>query len=84
MIAFALDDRGGFPDYDLPYTRDSWLHFGPWHEFEAGRGSEIEGDANLGGNHYYMLSNPRGVPINIRHRITNGEPNVVWKLYRYR
>ncbi len=84
MIAFALDDRGGFPDYDLPYTRDSWQYFGPWHEFEAGRGSEIEGDANLGGNHYYMLNNPRGVPVNIRHRITNGEPNVVWKLYRYR
>ena len=84
MIAFALDDRGDFPEYDLPYTLNSWEHFGPWYEFEAGGGSDIRGDANLGGNHYYMISNPRGIPVNIRHRIANEEPNLVWKLFRHR
>lgn len=84
MIAFALDDRGGFQEYELPFTLDSWRHFGPWHEFEAGNGADLGGDANVGGQHYYMLSNPRGIPINIRHRITIGEPNIVWKIFRYR
>lgn len=84
MIAFALDDRGDFPEYDLPFTRDSWRHFGPWHEFEAGNGDDIYGNAHLGGNQYYMLSNPDGLPLNIRHRITAGEPDMVWKIFRYR
>ncbi|WP_420449341.1 Ig-like domain-containing protein [Candidatus Palauibacter sp.] len=84
MIAFALDDRSDFPEYDLPFTRDSWRHFEPWYEFEAGNGADIWGDANLGGNHYYMLVNRRGIPLNIRHRITDGEPNMVWKVFRYR
>lgn len=84
MIAFALDDRSPFDEYGNPFIADTWRHFGPWYDFEAGDGDDIWGDANLGGNHYYMLDNPRGIPVSIRHRITDGDPNMVWKIIRYR
>ena len=83
MIAFALDDRSAFPEYQLPFTRDSWLYFQPWYEFDAGRGQSVAGDANLGGNHYYMLRNPAGIPVNIRHR-AEANADIVWKIFRYR
>ncbi len=84
MIAFALDDRSSFDEYRNPYIANTWQAFGPWYEFRVGSGSEIHGDANLGGNHYYLLDNSEGIPVSIRHQIREGDPQMVWKVFRYR
>lgn len=84
MISFALDDRGGLPEYDLPFIDRAWQHFEPWETIRVGGGQAAGGQSAIGGNYYFMVENPLGVGGSIHLNVTDGDADMEWKLVRYR
>ena len=83
MLSFALDDRAPFDEYDIPFVRNAWQHFGPAQEIRLGDGEELSVTASRAGNLYYVLTGG-AEPASVRLRIVSGEPKMAWKVVRFR
>ena len=84
MISFALDDRGGLPEYDIPFIDSAWRHFEPWETIRLGKGVAAGGQSAVGGNYYFMVEDAEGIGGSVHLKVTDGDANVEWKLVRYR
>ncbi len=84
MVSFALDDRGGLPEYDIPFIDRAWQHFEPWATISVGAGQAAGGQSAIGGNYYFLVSDPRGIGGSVQLEVTDGGAHMEWKLVRYR
>ena len=84
MVSFALDDRGGIPEYDIPFIDRAWQHFEPWETIRIGDGQAAGGQSASGGNYYFLVNNPRGVAGSVQLEVADGDAHMEWKLVRYR
>ncbi len=84
MLSFALDDRGGLAQYDLPFIDRAWQHFGPWGTIRIGDGQAAGGQSSIGGSYYFLVEDPMGIGGSIHLNVTDGSADMEWKLVRYR
>lgn len=87
MLSFALDDRApsasASSEYGIAFFRDAWKHFGPAAEIQLGDGRAVWLEGHAGGNAYYVL-NGGGESASVRIRVASGEPEMAWKIVRFR
>lgn len=83
MLSFALDDRAPSSEHGIALFRDAWRHFGPATEIRLGEGSAVWLPATRGGNAYYVLDNG-AESASVRIRVASGEPEMAWKVVRFR
>ena len=84
MLSFALDDRGGLAEYDLPFIDSAWQHFEPWATIRIGDGQAAGGQSAIGGNYYFLVEDPMGIRGSVHLNVTEGDAHMEWKLVRYR
>ena len=84
MLSFALDDRGGLAEYDIPFIDRAWQHFEPWETIRIGDGQAAGGQSAIGGNYYFLVEDPRGIGGSVHLNVTEGGADMEWKLVRYR
>ena len=84
MLSFALDDRSGLTQYDLPLIDRAWRYFPEWETIRMGRGQAAGGQSATGGNYYFLVEDPQGIGGSVHLEVTDGDASVEWKLVRYR
>ncbi len=84
MVSFALDDRSGLSEYDIPFVDRAWQHFPEWATILVGEGRIAGGKAAEGGNYYFLVGDPEGIGGSVHLEVTDGDAHVEWKLVRYR
>ncbi|WP_420636979.1 Ig-like domain-containing protein [Candidatus Palauibacter sp.] len=84
MASFALDDRGGLPEYDIPFIDRAWQHFPAWETIRVGGGRIAGGQSAVGGNYYFLVDDPKGIGGSVHLQVTDGDAHLEWKLVRYR
>ena len=84
MVSFALDDRGGLSEYDIPFIDRAWQHFPEWETVRVGEGRMAGGDSAVGGNYYFLVGDPAGIGGSVHLEVTDGDAHIEWKLVRYR
>lgn len=83
MLSIALDDRASFGEYGVAFVRDAWRQFGPVQHIRVGDGREWSVTATRAGNLYYVLvGGPE--PASVRLRVASGEPEMAWKVVRFK
>ena len=84
MVSFALDDRGGLSEYDIPFIDRAWQHFPEWKAIRVGEGRIAGGESAVGGNYYFLVGDPAGIGGSVHLEVTDGDAHIEWKLVRYR
>lgn len=84
MVSFALDDRGGLSEYDIPFIDRAWRHFPEWETIRVGEGRIAGGQSAVGGNYYFLVDDPAGIGGSVYLEVTDGDAHMEWKLVRYR
>ena len=84
MASFALDDRGGLSEYDIPFIDRAWQHFPAWETIRVGEGRIAGGQSAVGGNYYFLVDDPGGTGGSVHLQVTDGDAHLEWKLVRYR